>query len=74
MFEENSGRDASDAGGWRSYFPAAIMFVGDSDDVAFCAVLCKPLAAVGFVMDKSFHAKGHKRVAVVVMMAVEMCM
>jgi hypothetical protein len=36
-------------------------------------VLWERLATIRFVMDESFHADGYKRVGVVVMMTVEMC-
>ena len=49
------------------------MLIGGTDDKSFSAVLCKHLATIRFVMDESFHANGYKRVGVVVMMSVEMC-
>jgi len=41
VFEENSGRNAIGVGEWHPYLPEAKTVVGDSDDVAFGAVLCK---------------------------------
>ena len=49
------------------------MLIGGTDDKSFSAVLCKRLATIRFVMDECFHANGHKRVGVVVMVSVEMC-
>lgn len=49
------------------------MRVGVTDYESFSAVLCKRLATSRFVVDESFHANGYKRLGVVVMMAVEMC-
>ena len=50
------------------------VLVGGTGGITFSAVLCKCLLAIRFVMGKSFHADGYKKVGVVVMMSVEMCM
>ena len=50
------------------------MFTGGTDDNSFSAVLCKCLVMIRFVMDECFHANGYKRVGIVVMLSVEMCM
>jgi hypothetical protein len=42
-------------------------------DERFSAVLSKQAALVGSVFDKGFHAYGNKWVAIVVVMAVHMC-
>ncbi len=74
MFEEDCGRDTGGAQSWCPYFPAAVVLVGCADDIPLGAVLGKRFAAVGFVVDKGFHAQGDERVCVVVMMTVEMRM
>jgi hypothetical protein len=47
------------------------VFIGCADDISFCAVLCKGLAAMGFAMDEGLHATGYKQMAVVVVVSVE---
>ena len=50
------------------------MLVGCTDNTAFCAVLGKCFTAMGFIVDKCFHADGYKWMSAVIMMTVEMCM
>ena len=49
------------------------MFKGCAEDVCFPTVLSVRSSGVGTIMDKGFHANRDKRMAVVVMMPIHMC-
>ena len=49
------------------------MFSGRAEDKRFSAVLSERAALVGPVVDKGLHANGDKWVAIVIVMAVHMC-
>ena len=73
MLEKSCSGDASDGCSGGPKFPTWIVFGGCAQHKSFGAVFGIGVALVGFVVGQSFHANGDKRMPIVVMLLVDMC-
>jgi hypothetical protein len=73
VFEESRPGDSGCSSGGQQEFPTSIVLEGGTQEECLSAVLRKCASHLGSVVDECFHADGYKRVFVVVVMAIYVC-